>query len=80
MFFTLYFLFARVTSSSLRLYNCKEIEGVHYLVADFSIECYTPRWHAYAAANSVFLLLYHVGIPALFFWLMKRCAQLACST
>ena len=48
----------------VELFGCHEVEGVAYLRADYSIECYTSQWNAMAAYASVFLIAYVVGFPA----------------
>ena len=59
-----------VSSSVLRLYVCKRIERTHYLIADFSVECFTPKWQSYAYGTMALVLLYPIGIPLFFFMLL----------
>lgn len=38
--FGLFLLFPRVSSNTLSLYLCKNVEGVDYLQADFNLKCF----------------------------------------
>lgn len=70
--FTLLVLFPRVSSACLRLFKCTAVEGTSYLTADFHIVCFDATWNAVAGVNALALLLYPIGIPALFLVLVFR--------
>lgn len=63
-----------LSAKMLQVFNCREIHGGWYLVADMDIECYTPVHDTYTSLASLGVLLYPIGIPVSFLFLMLRCA------
>jgi hypothetical protein len=45
---------------------------LYYLRADYSIQCYTPEHKLYQAYAAVMILIYPIGIPLLYTWLLWR--------
>jgi hypothetical protein len=70
--FTMFLVYPYVSSTILRMHVCKDVEGVKYLLADFTLQCYTDRWHRYLPYNVFAIFVYPVGIPALFLALLLR--------
>jgi hypothetical protein len=68
--FTLFLLYPTVSSIVIRLYSCRTIEGVSYLVADFNIRCSSSRWFNAALYNVVFVVIYPIGILSMFAWIL----------
>jgi len=60
-----------VSSTILRLYICKDINGQEYLLADLREQCGTSTWNLYTVASIPLILLYPVGIPVFFFVLLR---------
>ena len=50
-FMLLFIAYPGVALNVMRMFNCMEVEGRSYLVADMRLECYTSTW-----AGSVSLL------------------------
>jgi hypothetical protein len=46
-----------------------------YLVADFSLLCLTPEWNTWAIVAAFATLVYPIGIPIIFFILLRRARQ-----
>lgn len=53
-----------LTETILSVFSCREIDGVHYLVADIARECYTTDHMRYFRAGIFWAILYCIGIPA----------------
>lgn len=70
--YLLFFVYAGVSSMTLRHYVCQPIEDKSYLLADLRVECFTDRWERYAIGSLVMLLIYVIGIPAFFAVLLYR--------
>lgn len=70
--FTIFLLYPFVSRTALGVYNCVTVEGVRYLAADFALLCDSPDWSVAAGYTSVFVLLYPIGTPLIYFVLMKR--------
>jgi hypothetical protein len=63
---TFVILFLAYPSISLRVlqtFVCTEVHGEHYLIADVSVRCFTPRWRAMAVYAGVMAAVYVVGLP-----------------
>jgi len=56
----------------LNMYVCKTVEGVSYLKSDFTRQCYDATWKKYLGWNVVMILLYPIGVPLWFFYLLWR--------
>eukprot|EP00976_Prorocentrum_cordatum_P088066 1187163-Prorocentrum_minimum.AAC.3 len=56
----------------LAVFSCREIHGKHYLEADLDIHCYTPEHHTVQSLAALGVLLYPIGIPLSFMFLMLK--------
>lgn len=70
--FTVFLLYPHVSSSVLGVFNCIEVEGVHYLMNDFSLICFDERWNSWALPCIVFVIAYPIGIPLAYFFILRR--------
>lgn len=69
--YILFLIYPSESSTILRLYICKDVDGTGYLLTDVRIQCYTDTWHIYTLASIPLILLYPVGIPAFFYVLLR---------
>lgn len=74
-FFALFLVYPSVSATILRLYVCKNIEGVSYLMTDLREQCYTSNWYTAAYGGFVLILVYPIGIPLFFFVMLYRYAR-----
>ena len=72
--FAIVFLIYPSTSSVvLSYFQCMPVEGgMHFLRADFSIDCDSSSYATMRLYAVAMLLLYPVGVPLLFWWLLSR--------
>jgi hypothetical protein len=71
--FTVLFLaYPGVSVTVLQHFHCVFVGGRHWLAADMSLECYTPRWTRLAAYCGVMVVVYVVGLPLVSFALLWR--------
>lgn len=70
--FTAFLLYPFVSRTSLGVYNCVEVDGVSYVVAEFSLLCGTPEWTVAAGYSALFVALYPLGTPIIYYILMSR--------
>ena len=70
--FSLFLVYPLVSSTIFRIFVCKRIYGIDYLLADFTKECYTSEWRIYTIYASVMILVYPIGVPAFFFYMLWR--------
>jgi len=75
----LYFLFLiypSVSSTVIYHFVCKDIvtyeKTYSYLVKDLRVECYTDKWYTFAYVAIPLVLVYPIGIPAYFFYLLYK--------
>jgi hypothetical protein len=54
------------------LFDCVEVEGVSYLAQDTSLLCSGDEYSQYSILGAVGILLYPVGIPCVFLFLVLR--------
>jgi len=70
--FTLFLVYPSVSSFVLRLYVCKYVDGVAYLVADFAVQCYDSTWNMHAYINIATCVIYPVGVPLFIYMMLRR--------
>jgi hypothetical protein len=71
-FMLLFVAYPGVSLKVLRLFKCREIEGVYWLAADMRLRCYDGRWAGFAIYGLVMAALYIVGLPAAVLWILWR--------
>jgi hypothetical protein len=52
--------------------QCREVEGVSYIEADFRQQCFTTRWKHALLWAVPFTVMYFLGIPVFLFVLVQR--------
>jgi hypothetical protein len=65
--YLLLFAFPIVSVDLVEAFACHEVEGTYFLRADYSIECYTPRFYRMAAYASLWIVGYIFAFPILLF-------------
>ncbi|KAG5187182.1 hypothetical protein JKP88DRAFT_254102 [Tribonema minus] len=67
-----FLIFSGVSLTVLQTFSCDDFPliGKSYLRADYSIQCNTPKHTAYQVYAGVMVLVYPLGIPALFAWVL----------
>jgi hypothetical protein len=71
-FMLLFVAYPGVSLKVLRLFKCREIEGVWWLAADMRLRCYDGRWAGFAIYGLMMAVLYIVGLPAAVLWILWR--------
>jgi hypothetical protein len=69
-----FLIYSTVSTVIFQAFACDAIEGTgtSYLRADYSVSCNTAKHTAYQAYAAVMILVYPVGIPLLYTWLLLR--------
>lgn len=71
--FVVFFVYSSVSSTILQTFRCDPLDdGVRYLQADYSLTCSNAKHKAYTVYASLMLIVYPLGIPALFWWWLVR--------
>ncbi len=66
------FALSGVSLKILRLFRCREIDGVSWLEADMRLQCYTTEWTGYAIYGVIMCVVYVFGLPLLVSILLFR--------
>lgn len=72
LLFTVFLLYPFVSRIILSVYNCEEILGESYLLADFSLRCGQGEWMTYGPLLAIFVPMYPIGIPLVYFFLLRK--------
>jgi hypothetical protein len=72
--FITFLIYSTVSTVVFQTFACDNIEttGISYLRADYSVICNTSRHNAYKAYAAVMIIVYPIGIPLLYAWLLYR--------
>ena len=60
------------TSKIFETFICIDVDSEKYLLADLSIKCYTPFWYKGVIYASFMILLYPIGIPIMYLFMLYR--------
>jgi serine/threonine protein kinase len=66
--YVLLFAYPVVSIRVVETFACHEVEGVRYLRADYSIQCDTPEWYAYAIYSGVWIAGFVLSFPTFVLW------------
>ena len=66
----LFIIYPSVSSTILKMWHCRDIEGTWYLYADYRITC-DGDWATYATIAGVAFAVYPIGIPLMFWYLLS---------
>ncbi|KAG5181937.1 hypothetical protein JKP88DRAFT_320131 [Tribonema minus] len=71
-----FLVYSGVSLTIFQTFACDYLEydgpdGTWYLRADYTIQCRTPEHAAYVTYAAIMLLVYPLGIPAIFAWLIR---------
>jgi len=69
--YVLFLIYPSVSSTILRLYICKDVDQQAYLLADLRVQCGTDTWNLFTVASTPLIVLYPVGIPLFFLFLLR---------
>lgn len=71
--FFIFFVYASVSYTIFQTFLCDPLDdGEVYLQADYSLTCSTKRHNVYINYAIAMIVVYPIGIPALFFWWLFR--------
>jgi len=66
-----FIIYPMVSSTILKMWNCRNIEGTSYLVADYRVTCNDDSsWSMYAALAGVAFVAFPLGIPLFYLYLL----------
>jgi hypothetical protein len=68
--YLMFLFYPSVSRAVIGHYVCRDVEGVEYLQTDFRVQCDSERWRRYARFMPALIVVYPVGIPLFFFFLL----------
>jgi len=68
-------IYPAVSSRVLSTFVCRHVNDSYYLVADFTRLCYDDTWYAYLPYTICMVFVYPIGIPLLFYLLIRFLRQ-----
>jgi hypothetical protein len=71
-FMFLFMAYPGVSLKLMRLFKCRNVEGVWWLAADMRLRCYTGEWAGYAVYAVIMIALYVIGLPLTLFQVLWR--------
>eukprot|EP00854_Cymbomonas_tetramitiformis_P010292 gene10292-12174_t len=72
MLLFLFMIYPSASQYAVSIFACEDVYGVHRLIADVRIQCYTSQHYVFLAFGALALLLFPIGIPAYYLWLMQQ--------
>ena len=72
LLFAVFILYPVLSKKCFQLLKCRELPSGWFLVADMSLECFTPEWYSMAAVGAAGVLTVSLGVPLLFTFLLWR--------
>jgi hypothetical protein len=72
IFFLLFLVYPVTSKKILAFFVCREVNGTSYLLSDFSLICGDSLWLSYLPYALGFTLLYPIGLPLLFFIVLRK--------
>ena len=71
--FVTFFVYSSVSFTVFQTFVCDSLDdGVSYLRADYSLSCSSKKHSGYVVYASVMVLVYPIGIPAVYTWWLAR--------
>merc|ERR1740117_2020787 len=70
--FSIFLMYPTVSSSIFAVFECKEVNGSHYLISDFTIYCYDDPWTTHVGYAVGMMLLYPIGVPVVLFCILYK--------
>eukprot|EP00937_MAST-01D_sp_MAST-1D-sp2_P004264 g4264.t1 len=68
----LFIVYPSISKTVILMLRCREIDGAVYLLADYKVRCDQAGYDHYHSLAVFFTLLYPVGIPVLFTFVLAR--------
>jgi len=68
----MFIMYPMLCTNLLAVFQCREIDGLEWLEADLTIQCYTESWTNEAILTLVFIVIFPFGVPAMTYTLLSR--------
>ena len=65
-------MYPGISGNAMQFFRCRSIDGVDYMMADYSLRCYDGPWNGMLVLIVLVLLFLAIGSPALMFWLLYK--------
>ncbi|MFX5756298.1 hypothetical protein ABTE27_20350, partial [Acinetobacter baumannii] len=68
--YSLFLIYPFVSSTIISTFVCRKYGDTTYLYADMTQTCNTSTWNSFVILSAVMIVVYPIGIPALFFFML----------
>ena len=65
-------MYPGVSGHAMQFFRCFEIDGVEYMMVDYSLQCYDGSWYGMLVLIVLVLLFLALGSPVLMAWLLYK--------
>ena len=65
VFVVVLLLHPSISGKAMQFFRCREIDGVPYLMEDYSLECYDDTWYLFLPVVLLVLVFFSLGTPCL---------------
>lgn len=72
VFFACLLVYPLIVSRLASFFHCRSVNGVSYLAPDLRLRCYDSQWYAVLPFALTCIAVYALGIPAWFFYTLRR--------
>ena len=79
-FILTYLILPSITTNLFQMFVCTNVDPYnededwnYYLTVDVRIPCYTEYWYKGVVYASIFIIVYPIGIPMMYFYLLYKC-------
>ena len=65
-------MYPGVSGHAMQFFRCRKIDGVEYMMVDYSLHCYDGSWLGMLVLVALVLIFLAVGSPVLMAWLLYK--------
>jgi len=65
-------MYPGVSGHAMQFFRCRKINGVEYMMVDYSLHCYDGSWYGMLVLVALVLIFLAVGSPVLMAWLLYK--------
>jgi hypothetical protein len=65
-------LYPYITTLLVQFFECQEVDGIYYLMLDYTSRCFDSTWGRMLVAEVLLLLIYPIGGPLAILFLLAR--------
>ena len=72
LFVVILLVYPSLSGKAMEFFRCRKVEGVYYLMADYSLVCYDSKWFTFLPLVVGVLVCFSFGMPALIAYTLRK--------